>query len=1510
MAEINPNIPGADQFSIGASSVLSNASNAANSSYVSRFPRYGYDINFSELRAEITVIWATSGGALIASGKLSDYPSILLEIVTWNSNANTVTIRAKSGSKYSSSITIAYVKPTPGSFDNIGNMDAGRYIKINEAAIGEELSGSISGYSTTNIGMTYQGIATNPAVYVKASDVYRETALVWTPTKCTLENYLNNQWPTYTCEYKNNWGGTLGVKTGSFSAYSIKQAGSLSLRIYKGTKNMTDGTEEPAYVWDNDTTDYDTSDVSLKLYYKNGGDEDEAVVEGTITHDAIDTTRDAVYYVRGTYNGGDKTYQISGIRNFEASYKFSGGPVSISGDVDVSYSSGESASNTFYNSAASYWKIPSGVTLTANLTNDGTDSIDLSDAQFFDGERQLVVDSPHGLSDGYNTITAKGETETYGLPYEASITVYVETDYVDSISVTPNTNTLTLSKKTQSYKNDITVVVTYASGLKLTDPLYTLNEGSDAYILSDSAKLTVSFGKDQNGNAFSYEYSPTWKEPTVSSDEILLKNSPTLFMNEASYIDYSRVAIKVVYSTGYQEELTNLTFSCNITLDTTQQGAFHFDGTQKIYVDMGSATKKDAAITASKTPRFGSTITKTIPISIYEITKIVGLSFVSGKLPFTDYYIGDRFIDSEPDDQLTEVMIYYPDVANPDQNLTLPTTLKGGLLAVSTDPVRGTPLTKTTDKMEVTIYAATDSNVKLTYTISVSPKMIYGEEPPIKLKGYKLKNAVTYENEAGEMKTLSAGTYVLLKRAFVEAGVIPSFSQLTKKTDDNGFSHYYIDNGTSADRECFGFISKVYTPETYAEAEESGQVNDTLNSRVILFQDYIPPVTGQSNIVVEFPVYQTYTVHNADGSDEVHPVSDYINLCTIGHLFGNNNAKNRLFVSGNPDFGNMDWHSGQINESKNSSAIIASHGDFSYFEDTSWCQYGQSDNKIVGYDIISNDRMVVFKSQSAIEATVYYRTNGLIQATDGAGSVNYGVNNQVLYEESFPRVIGNNSGVGALRQSAIANFNGDTVFLSSDKHVDGLDLYGMIGDAQRYASSRSLFIDPKLKTADLTDAFLWTDNEYMFLVLKDEVFATNYKTVNEAKQYDWYRLNYKGVTAICRDGNSVYFAGDDGLCVMANGSWMDCRKTFINAASLATMDPNANTMQISASKMLPLQESYEAGKTKLYYHPILDSDTDYGEAADDTDAFEMIGVIRNEEIANTDILNNGNGTFTIVALDENGEFDQERHDQIEAIIKDGATYYINHADKDTWIKFAGKTPSENSDLSVSVYWEPVVAEYILGSTFQLVSQKTEVNNAIALIETGALNRKLRGEYEMRDIDFENGKFSLYDKDASRAIDLTEYGEDQATASNFSGEIREYENVGAYYITAPFTMGDLSHNKTIWGWTLSADSNTTSEIEIAVATNKADFDDLLEMSKLEGLGKNIAGGEQGYDYANQNPTQSGVTFDKHVVPKTVTFYRPYTAPFFCFALRNEDSTNAVLSTFQVTYSIGLYSFGEH
>ena len=111
-----------------------------------------------------------------------------------------------------------------------------------------------------------------------------------------------------------------------------------------------------------------------------------------------------------------------------------------------------------------------------------------------------------------------------------------------------------------------------------------------------------------------------------------------------------------------------------------------------------------------------------------------------------------------------------------------------------------------------------------------------------------------------------------------------------------------------------------------------------------------------------------------------------------------------------------------------------------------------------------------------------------------------------LYEESYPLVVGN-IGVGALTNKAILNFNGDTIFLSSDKQLDGLDVEGVIGDTQRYANTRSYFINPLLKTIDLKKSWLYTNRKYLFLVTKDFVLVSHFEAFNiETKQYEWWRI--------------------------------------------------------------------------------------------------------------------------------------------------------------------------------------------------------------------------------------------------------------------------------------------------------------------------------------------------------------------------------------------------------------------
>lgn len=218
-----------------------------------------------------------------------------------------------------------------------------------------------------------------------------------------------------------------------------------------------------------------------------------------------------------------------------------------------------------------------------------------------------------------------------------------------------------------------------------------------------------------------------------------------------------------------------------------------------------------------------------------------------------------------------------------------------------------------------------------------------------------------------------------------------------------------------------------------------GYLTDIMNSsnsaKVILFDDYKPSVQGQSNIEVKFPCH-------------VKGNADKVNKCRVAKLFGTSNAKNRLFVSGNPDYPNCDWHTGAPNAYLQRGETMDSNGDFSYFGDMDYCFYGQTDNAVIGYDTVSTDKMVVLKSKSKVEPTNYFRASNLTQAMDASGNFVKGIDGNGLYMESFPLYTGN-IGAGAMNMRSIANLNGDTLYVSSDNEICGLDIEGQVGDSQR-----------------------------------------------------------------------------------------------------------------------------------------------------------------------------------------------------------------------------------------------------------------------------------------------------------------------------------------------------------------------------------------------------------------------------------------------------------------------------
>ena len=174
------------------------------------------------------------------------------------------------------------------------------------------------------------------------------------------------------------------------------------------------------------------------------------------------------------------------------------------------------------------------------------------------------------------------------------------------------------------------------------------------------------------------------------------------------------------------------------------------------------------------------------------------------------------------------------------------------------------------------------------------------------------------------------------------------------------------------------------------------------------------PVTGEDN--VKITAYRT-----------VEGYADRINKCTIGTLYGVNGSNDRLFLSGNPDFVNYDWHSESY--------------DPTYFSDLGYSRLGSDSSAIVGYSVISS-HLATHKDDKERDQNIIMRSG----ATDSDSNVIFRVSNSL-------------QGAGAVAPNSFAYLATEPLFLTAQGvyAVTAQDITG-----EKYAQNRSFFVNGKL----------------------------------------------------------------------------------------------------------------------------------------------------------------------------------------------------------------------------------------------------------------------------------------------------------------------------------------------------------------------------------------------------------------------------------------------------------------
>ncbi|MCK9449436.1 MAG: hypothetical protein M0Q41_10730 [Bacteroidales bacterium] len=1118
--------------------------------------------------------------------------------------------------------------------------------------------------------------------------------------------------------------------------------------------------------------------------------------------------------------------------------------------------SGTGATTVYYDNDKDVFKYPTDLTFLL-IFNDHTEEdnhtevVDpMVDLIFYRNSGLTTLINPESFIRSFDGNRIYFKHKDYDL--SSSYTISFIEDEIDTVSLNAPIS-FTLGNRFNTLRSLFDIKVTYISGIEVTNfEAFVFKQTT--VILADTIPVIII-----NGNEYALDINDiTFVKPSIDKIEVDTSTLNTSYSNDTDTID---VASNVVVITKYQGaefveqcsyDQSGLTGKGKYTIENSDVASgFAFDGSDVVVVDMEGEVEKSLELEIKVLNYFDNldltNNSTSIFVSVFEITDITGISIA--KL-MNSYSVGDTFLDPELDD--SEVYIYYnkKEIVN-DIETTVQKKKKirlaSGFSAINIFPIKGTKFIRTNEALTVRITAATNERASLEYTINVGFRKVIATD--INKHILRVVFASEYTpSEISEEKLINK--YLIVDDE--NTSVINGERKLREDVSLTDIKVYgYIDN-----------------------------VNDTSsNGRVVFFEDYVPPVSGYSNIKITFPCY-------------VEGQADHINKCTFGQLFGNNNSKNRLFLSGNPNLPNCDWHSGAINTTKIEGDFSDENGDFSYFDDLSYCFYGQTDNKIVGYDIVTNDKMVVLKSKSDKEPTIYYRTSGLIQALDASGNALTDFSGRSLYEESYPLVVGN-IGVGALSNKAIINFNGDTLFLSSDRQLDGLDIEGILGDTQRYANSRSYFINPLLKTLNLKEAWLYTNHKYLYLITKDFIMVSHFEAFNEeTRQYEWWKVNVPNVEVFVDLDEELYFGTSEGKFVkLETEGFQDISKIFLAegaAVPLVSGQEFDDQIQVSDTIINQLVDGSD------YFFKIVSKESDYNSYM-----YNQIATINNTKTGTFDIYIDK----TLNAFEVCGYVDSQMDNEIyHALIQQLSTeriYYLNRREEENEIV----DTNPNSPLKVygKAYRLELLDEFHMGKglLFKLVDAESGEELSLQTLSRAALVERMEETYTIVDIHYGLARFKLRDN-RNQVLNIVRYAA-QSMTKNFKAEIFKYRNVKAYYITSPHTMGDLMHNKTIWGWTLTNDTQIKSSIEICQATNDTHLEEMATIVDFN---------RRDYGLNLENFNVANINFDKYVIPHKYTFYRPLNVPFISFGFRNNDADNAVLSSMQIIYTIPFASVGNN
>lgn len=337
---------------------------------------------------------------------------------------------------------------------------------------------------------------------------------------------------------------------------------------------------------------------------------------------------------------------------------------------------------------------------------------------------------------------------------------------------------------------------------------------------------------------------------------------------------------------------------------------------------------------------------------------------------------------------------------------------------------------------------------------------------------------------------------------------------LTKK-----FEQRYTVDSTHASDSVFQLIFKPLTADSVEvqvmdnngvmqdKVEDVDYTVDRTNGQVKFQPGHLPgvtPVSGEDNVYITACYISDAPMSN----------SDCITNCTIGALFGINGATDRLFLSGNPAYPNVDWHSDMYNPG--------------FFPDTSYSKLGRDTSSIVGYTLVNN-YLAAHKDENETEHNIIVREGNLIAVgeTSKDGVTTYD-------EKPAFKIINTLQGPGSIAPDTFSYLQTEPLFLTRSGvfAITAQDITG-----EKYSQNRSFYVNGSLLEENgLEQSFALTYKDMYFLFVNGKAYVvdglqpirTDRSEPYATRQYVCFYLTDIPATIAWAQDETLYFGTTNG----------------------------------------------------------------------------------------------------------------------------------------------------------------------------------------------------------------------------------------------------------------------------------------------------------------------------------------------------------------------------------------------